>query len=202
MPHRPLHPAATGPDGYTSVRSQPGIRTLDRQIHGQFQSVSAARRSPNLTEYRYLESPSPLLSGGTCPASIENHLTDWAIRCGGCIIAMPSELRGCTKCQRARSRVPDVTRPTCRGQAVGFHHSGIHERVRLTRIRMLAYRSPRSSARSRAANSGSRANHAYCSLNLLSGRAGVPHTVCPPRIVLPFRTPPCPPTRTSSSMVQ
>ena len=36
---------------------------------------------------------------------------------------------------------------------------------------------------------GRRATQAYCSLNLRKGRAGVPHTVCPVRIIFPVGIP-------------
>src|SRR5215471_7135282 len=59
-----------------------------------------------------------------------------------------------------------------------------------------------SSFRNRSASSGKRANQAYCSLNRSSGRAGVPHTTWPPRIVFPVGIPACAPAMAPSSSVQ
>src|SRR5277367_981684 len=53
-----------------------------------------------------------------------------------------------------------------------------------------------------SANSGSRANQAYASLNLSNGRAGVPQTGCPLRIVFPVGIPACAPAMAPSSSVQ
>src|SRR5262249_18266102 len=54
----------------------------------------------------------------------------------------------------------------------------------------------------RAASSGRRANQKYASLNLSSGRAGVPQTTCPLRMVLPVGMPACAPAIDRSSRVQ
>src|ERR1700677_2831765 len=56
-----------------------------------------------------------------------------------------------------------------------------------------------SKALMRAASSGSRVCHTYCSLKFSSDRAGVPQTVCPLRTILPPNTPDCPPITAPSS---
>src|SRR5271156_6049947 len=59
-----------------------------------------------------------------------------------------------------------------------------------------------SSLRTRSAGSGKRDSHPYCSLNRANGRAGVPQTVWPRRILLPLGMPACAPMIASSSSVQ
>ncbi len=51
-----------------------------------------------------------------------------------------------------------------------------------------------------SASSGRRLNHANCSLNFSSGRAGVPQTICPLRTIFPAGIPACAPTIAPSSI--
>ena len=62
--------------------------------------------------------------------------------------------------------------------------------------------SPVASFRIRLPSSGSRANHAYCSLNFSRGRAGVPPHDLAAANHLCGKTPACPPTIAPSSILQ
>src|SRR6266436_2083669 len=84
------------------------------------------------------------------------------------------------------------------GVSANYNHAPSRSRTHVTFL-LVWPSSLASNSLMRAASSGKRACQANCSLNLSSGRAGVPHTVCPLRIILPPRTPDWPPMTAPSS---